>query len=82
MGAFTIGDKNIVSHQKTSGGFIMNTILKDYEANVKLTSTFWRERQRVSVVILPLHNPVWKQVILDSPVLQLRSIRIISVEWV
>lgn len=25
----------------------MNTILKDYEANVKLTSTFWRERQRL-----------------------------------
>ena len=38
-------------------------------------------KAEVSVVILPLHNPVWKQVILDSPVLQLRSTRTISVAW-
>lgn len=39
------------------------------------------ERQRVSVVILLLHSPVWKQVILDFPVLLLRSSRAISVAW-
>ena len=39
------------------------------------------EGKAEGVVILPLHNPVWKQVILDSPVLLLRSTRTISVAW-